>query len=255
MGSPRWERPRRSCWCAGPRRVVFFTILPCVAELGAIVFDMDGTLLDSLDIVPLAYIAAIREISGRICSPEEVIATFPVGPARAMLRVLLRRQCTAEDLAVCQRHLASLSTGLRCYPGVPEVVAAVSRIVPVGVCTDAGRAAAELMLGRAGLQGHLTALISGDDVARPKPAPDGVLAACRALGVSPGRAAYVGDAANDLRAARAAGVLAVAAGWGHRYEPGFPADAVLERPEALLALLPRLDPHGVTGAPLSERRR
>jgi len=74
-------------------------------------------------------------------------------------------------------------------------------------------------------------------VARPKPWPDGIEQACRELGVAPGDAAYVGDAPNDLEAARRSGALAVAAGWGHQFRPDEPADLVAPTPGDLLALL------------------
>lgn len=93
------------------------------------------------------------------------------------------------------------------------------------------------MLDHTDLRRHLSALVCGDDVARPKPAPDGVLAACEALGVMPQDAAYVGDARRDLESAKAAGTLAVAAGWGHEYDATAPADVVLSSPSELVTLI------------------
>lgn len=74
-------------------------------------------------------------------------------------------------------------------------------------------------------------------MARAKPAPDGIRAACEALGVAPEEAAYVGDARRDLESARAAGVLAVAAGWGHEHDATAPADILLDTPLDLVALV------------------
>jgi len=80
-------------------------------------------------------------------------------------------------------------------------------------------------------------LVGGDEVARPKPAPDGVLMIAAALGVRPDELAYVGDSPPDARAARAAGSHAALAAWGHMYDPAEPADSVLARPGDALALL------------------
>jgi HAD superfamily hydrolase (TIGR01509 family) len=89
----------------------------------------------------------------------------------------------------------------------------------LAVFTGATRRAAELQLAHAGIARHIRVLVGSDEIATVKPAPDGIHLACRRLGIQPSRAAYVGDALNDLRCARAAGSVPVAAGSGHLYEP------------------------------------
>src|SRR6266508_1166158 len=159
-------------------------------ELLAIVWDMDGTLIDSATVVPDAYIRAITRLGGPTLTREAVIAAY----------------------------------GLRGR-------------VEMGVFTGANHAGALILLESAGLTGHFTVVVGGDEVEHQKPAPDGVLRACRSLGVAPASAAYVGDSASDLEAARSSGARAFAAGWGHLYGPDSPADLVLHRPEELLELL------------------
>jgi HAD superfamily hydrolase (TIGR01509 family) len=205
--------------------------------LRGLILDLDGTLVDSLDSIPDAYIAAVLEVSGRTCTRDEVVATYPVGPGQAMLTALLGRTCTSEDLACYHRHLEAGLGRVTCYRGVREALHQTAAHVPVAVFTGAGRTAAELLLAHADLRRYLSALVGGDDVARPKPAPDGVWSACEALGVAPEEAAYVGDARRDIEAAMAAGVLAVAAGWGHEHEQTVPADVVLDAPSDLVALV------------------
>ena len=109
----------------------------------------------------------------------------------------------------------------------------------VGVFTGAGRGAAEILLTHTGLRKYFDVVVTGDDVPRPKPAPDGILAACEALGASVEETAYVGDAPNDMQAAAAAEVLAVLAGWGHQYGSSTPADLVVSDPGGLVQLLRR----------------
>jgi phosphoglycolate phosphatase/AHBA synthesis associated protein len=113
---------------------------------------------------------------------------------------------------------------VRTYPSVEASLSKLAATLSVGVFTGAGRGAAEILLAHAGLRKYFEVVVTGDDVVRPKPAPDGILAACEALGASPKEAAYVGDAPNDMQAAIAAQVFAVLAGWGHQYEPSTPAD-------------------------------
>ncbi len=186
-----------------------------MVELGAVIFDMDGTLLDSLDTVPVAYIATVEELTGRSCTVDEIVSNYSVGPGRAMLSELLGRPCEEADLARYHDHLRRRRSFVHPYPGVEGSLAKLAATLKVGVFTGAGRGAAEILLAHTGLRKYFDVVVTGDDVPRPKPAPDGILAACEALGSPVGEAAYVGDAPNDMQAAAAAEVLAVLAGWGH----------------------------------------
>lgn len=204
----------------------------------AIVFDMDGTLVESHAVVPAAYRAAVRAGGGPSYTDAEVIAGYSIGSPADLLTHLLRRPASGEDLDRYHAELDALAGRVRVYPGVADTLAEIAARVPVGVFTGASHRAAEILLDRAGLLGHFEVVLGGDQVDRPKPAPDGVEAACRRLGVPPGRAAYVGDSPLDVRAARHSGAVAVAAAWGHQYDPEEPADLSLTRPGELLALLP-----------------
>jgi HAD superfamily hydrolase (TIGR01509 family) len=181
----------------------------------AVVFDMDGTLIDSLASVTRAYRDAVVAGGGPEPTDDQVVAAFPIGPPRAMLRALLHREVTPADesayLAALDRHRDAVVP----YDGVRELLAALaSRGVPVAVFTGASAAAARALLGRADLLRFFDVVVGGDDVPHAKPAPDGVLRACELLGVEPSAAAYVGDSPLDLESARRAGALRVAAAWG-----------------------------------------
>ncbi|MGR6319256.1 HAD family hydrolase [Micromonospora soli] len=210
---------------------------PGPAAPAAIVFDMDGTLIESHAVVPAAYRAAVVAAGGPAPSDAEIIAGYPLGPPSALLTHLLRRPAGDADLAAYHAHLATLAGRVTVYPGVADMLAGVAARVPIALFTGASRRAAEILLDRAGLLGHFRVVLGGDQVPRPKPAPDGVELACRLLGVAPGRAAYVGDSPLDLRAARSSGAVAVAAGWGHQYDPAEPADLDAAAPGDLLSLL------------------
>lgn len=203
----------------------------------AIVFDMDGTLIESHAVVPAAYRAAVVDGGGPMLSDAEIIAGYPVGPPSALLAHLLRRPSTDADLASYHAHLATLAERVAVYPGVADALADVATRVPVGLFTGASHRAAEILLARVGLLGHFRVLVGGDEVRHPKPDPDGIQVACRLLGLAPHRAAYVGDSPLDLRAARRSGAVAVAAGWGHQYDPDEAADLTAGRPSDLLSLL------------------
>lgn len=206
-------------------------------RVDGIVFDMDGTLIESHSVVPAAYRAAVVDGGGPVLSDAEIIAGYPLGPPSALLSHLLRRPATEADLASYHAHLATLAEQVTVYPGVADVLADLTARVPIGLFTGASHRAAEILLDRVGLLGHFRVVLGGDEVPRPKPSPDGVEVACRLLGLAPSRAAYVGDSPLDLRAARRSGAVAVAAGWGHQYDPDETANLTAGRPRDLLSLL------------------
>jgi beta-phosphoglucomutase-like phosphatase (HAD superfamily) len=122
-----------------------------VVGLRAVIFDMDGTLIDSLKTVPVAYVAAVEELTGRTCTVEEVVASYSVGPGEAMLSVLLGRRCEENDLALYHDHLRRNISLIQTYPSVEATLSTLAATLRVGVFTGAGRGAAELLLAHAGL--------------------------------------------------------------------------------------------------------
>ena len=206
-------------------------------RIRALVFDMDGTLIESSTVIPDAYIDTIKAFGGQSLTREDVIAAYSVGPPEVMLSHLLGRPSTPEQVEQYHERLALSAGGASVYPGIAETLASLQELAPLAVFTGASLQACRILLASSGLLGHFSALVGGDEVARPKPHPDGIHLACKRLGVAPAAAAYVGDASNDLEAARRSGAVAVAAAWGHLYSPGEPADVVLESPDALLQLL------------------
>jgi HAD superfamily hydrolase (TIGR01509 family) len=216
--------------------------LPRSLPVDAVIFDLDGTLVESHDAVPAAYISCVRAATGREFTPEDVIALYPVGPPPILLGRLLGRPATADDVAAYHDCLRAQTATARRYPVIPETLAALAARVPLGVFTGAATLGAEIILAETGLRDRFTVVMGSDEVARVKPAPDGILEVCRRLGVSPERAAYVGDSPLDTEAARAAGAVAVAAAWGHLHVApaagdGAPLDLVAGTPSDLLSLV------------------
>jgi HAD superfamily hydrolase (TIGR01509 family) len=200
-----------------------------------LVWDMDGTLLDSAVVVPAAYVAAVRQLGGPSLTAADVIARYWLGVPETILADLLGREISAADADVYYGQLATANVAP--YPDVADVLARLrARGHPVAIFTGASSRAAAMLLAAAGL--HADVVIGGDLVERPKPAADGLELVASCLGVQASTLAYVGDAPNDLRAAHAAGALAAAAAWGHQYDPAEPADVTLAAPGAALDLLP-----------------
>ena len=192
---------------------------------------MDGTLFDSMAATTSSFIGAVAR-GGARPSADEVIALFSLGPPRRILDRLLGRPATDDDL---MRYHELLSAGqVVVYDGVEEALERLRRAgVALGLFTGADVASLETLLGATALLSLFDGVVGGDEVAHPKPAPDGVLLACHRLGVAPEAAAYVGDTSADMQAARRAGVVAVGAGWGHFWASGNGADVVADTPSAL----------------------
>lgn len=200
-----------------------------------VVWDMDGTLIDSSACVPDAFIATVASVSSLRLSRAQVIDAYHLGPPAAMLEHFLGRIPSPAELGFYYEALAEASVAP--YPGIINVLTRLAETGPVVVLTGASRRSAEILLRAAGLDGLVDATVTADAGIAPKPSPEGLRLVAARAGRPPSELAYVGDAPNDWVAARNAGCVAAAAGWGHLFtsaaETG--ADTVLKSPgEALL---------------------
>jgi len=180
-----------------------------------VLFDVDGTLVNTWELYIEAFLSALADLVGRRLTLEELAAMHPTSE----LRVL--RQVLASDDELPAAHEGFLSHLRRLHPelfagvydGVPEMLDALrERGLVLGLVTGKSRGAWAVTAPVAGL-GDFAVAVMDDDVAEPKPAPEGILTAVAGLGATPEETVYVGDAVNDARAARAAGVRFAAALW------------------------------------------
>jgi HAD superfamily hydrolase (TIGR01509 family) len=184
-------------------------------RFAAVVFDNDGLLLDTEEAWTRAE-EALFERHGSSFTPEhkrELIGTSPATGA-TLLEAMLGLPGHGPALVAELHDLVMDETlaGVSPRPGALELLEAVRAAgVPVGVASNSARAFVERVLSVAGLlDGHFDVVVTANDVARPKPAPDLYLAACAALGAEPGRAAALEDSATGVAAAVAAGMYVIA---------------------------------------------
>ena len=199
-------------------------------RIRAVLFDMDGTLVDTLPDIAAAVNAALRELKLQALDEAHIAELIGNGP-----RVLSRRALEAQEALSTQqrealvepllegyaRHYAmQAGTNGRLFPGARETLrelAAQGR--KLGVVTNALQHLAEIVLARFGLAPLLDVIVGGDlrgTLVKPHPQP--LWSACNAFDVAPHDTLMVGDSLNDVAAARAAGTAIICV--PHGYDQG-----------------------------------
>ena len=175
-----------------------------------VLFDFDGTLADSVDLI----IASFRAALGGEVADDELRSW--IGRPLQLLMEQVRPGRVAESMAAYRAFYREHHDELiRPIPGVPDLLAALTGAgASVGVVSSKRIDFIELGLAALGLTGAVRILASQDDTARHKPFPDPLLFAADRLGVVPADGVYVGDAVVDVEAGHAAGMGTVAVSWG-----------------------------------------
>ena len=192
----------------------------------AILFDLDGTLLDTAGDIALALTRAFADHGHPAPPPAAVRQMIGKGAP-----VLVERAVAAQGLdlapagqaALLERffhHYGRLQELDECaaqpYPGAREALVALHAAgLPLGVVTNKYHRFATGLLQRLDLAGYLRVVVGGDTCERRKPDPMPLLHACSQLGVAPSTALMVGDSSNDVDAARAAGMPVVLVPYGY----------------------------------------
>ncbi|HYN28722.1 MAG TPA: HAD hydrolase-like protein [Dermatophilaceae bacterium] len=179
-----------------------------------VLFDLDGTLADTIPLIVASYQHAWRTVLG--VEADEAGARAWIG--RPLLPALLEESPEHGhelDRVYREWNLANTDRLIRRYAGVPELVVALTAAgVRCAVVTSKRRATARLALTGVGLDGVVDVVTALEDTSEHKPSPVPLRHGAEAVGRRPEECAYVGDAVVDVRAAQAAGMAAVAVTWG-----------------------------------------
>jgi phosphoglycolate phosphatase len=186
----------------------------------AVLFDLDGTLLDTAPDFVIA-LNALRDEEALPPLPASVIRPHVSHGSPAMIRVGF--DITAEHPDYERRRLrfldlyaAVLGQGTELFEGMEEVLLALEgRGLPWGIVTNKPGWLTTPLLATLGLDRRVACAISGDTTVRAKPYPDPLLAGARDIGIAPGACLYVGDAERDIAAARAASMPVLVALYGY----------------------------------------
>jgi HAD superfamily hydrolase (TIGR01509 family) len=182
----------------------------------ALLFDIDGTLLDTLDAIIASMNAALEEFGVAAMTKAELGPLIGVPVARQMdlLRGLQGPIVDHITDRYYYHFMDCVEAGIPLYPDVKETLALLSDR-PISTMTTRRRRGAERMLELAGIASYFQAIVGGDEVSRPKPFPDLPLFSARALGVRPEACVIVGDAPVDVLAGRAARMWTIAVTYGY----------------------------------------
>ncbi len=179
-----------------------------------VLFDLDGTLADTIPLIVASYQHAFRTVLGE--EIDEARARAWIG--RPLLAALLEESPEhghSLDLTYREWNLANTARLIQRYDGVPEMLEALASAgVRMAVATSKRRQTARLALEGVGIDHLIEVAAALEDTTRHKPEPDPLLHAAASLGSQPCDCVYVGDATVDVLAARAAGMAAIAVSWG-----------------------------------------
>jgi phosphoglycolate phosphatase len=214
-------------------------------SLVAVLFDLDGTLLDTApDMV--GALDALRCENGLTPLPfAQVRASVSHGSGR-LVRLGFPDADTQRQAVLQRRYLeiysAELSANTRLFPGMEAVLAELAALrLALGIVTNKPAWLTEPLLRQLGLRDQFVCVVSGDTLSERKPHPMPLLHAAKLAGALPPQCLYVGDAERDVQSARAAGMQSVVATYGYLAEGenwrDWGGDGAIATPQELLGWL------------------
>ena len=218
-------------------------------KIQAVLFDLDGTVADTAP--DLAYAAnSLRLADGVPPLSVEILRPLASQGARGLLKEAVG--LTPDDPGFEHARLRFLSfyehnlcVHTKLFPGISQLLEGIeARGLPWGIVTNKVEFFALPLMNQLGLGQRCRITVGGDTTPNPKPAPDPLLHAARAINVAPEACLYVGDDLRDIQAAHAAGMTSIAVRWGYLGD-GPPIDRwnaqhIVNTPKDLHALLATL---------------
>lgn len=185
-------------------------------DINAVLFDLDGTLVDTYDLILASFRYATKEVLGKEI-PDDALMRKVGQPLVVQMWDFADDQAVHDELMATYRaHNARVHDDLiKVFPGTALALDRLQEAgVPLGVVTSKRHEAAVRALDCFDLTGYFEFVVSPDDWPEYKPAPGPVLHGCARLGLAPQECLYVGDSPFDLQAGNGAGCATAAALWG-----------------------------------------
>jgi pyrophosphatase PpaX len=183
-----------------------------------VLFDLDGTVVDSGAIILASMRHATRAVLGRDFDDDELMQAVG-GPGLEAQMAVFAPERVDELVRVYRAHNEPLHDELEACAGMEDVLVRLHEEGRrLGVVTAKRRATVELAFASVPVAHLFETVVGGDETERHKPDPEPLLLAARRMGVAPADCAYVGDSPFDIRAAKAAEMFAVAVTWGRIHD-------------------------------------
>ena len=201
-----------------------------------VLFDLDGTVVDSGGIILASMRHATQTVLGREFTDDELLANVG-GPGLEAQMAAFGPGDTAELVRVYRAHNEPLHETLEGFDGIEATLEALrERGHRLGIVTAKRRATVDLAFARLPLAHLFETIVGGDETEQHKPDPAPLRLALERLGAEARDAAYVGDSPYDMQAARAGGLHAVGVTWGgiHARDALGDAEVIVDRAEELL---------------------
>ncbi|GGD98825.1 pyrophosphatase PpaX [Paenibacillus nasutitermitis] len=186
-----------------------------------VLFDLDGTILDTNELIIHSFLHALQEIVPPPFSREHIIPSMGE-PLHVQMQKFSGQEDVSQLIAVYREvNLRMHDEYVKPFPGVKEVLANLHAAgIQIGIVTTKMRLTTERGLHYTGLYDyiHPDGIVTIDDVTHPKPHPEPVLMAVKALGADPATTIMVGDSIVDIQSAEAAGTISVGVAWSLKGE-------------------------------------
>jgi HAD superfamily hydrolase (TIGR01509 family) len=190
-------------------------------RIAAVMFDMDGTLVDSKSAILNSYRDATAQVGVPFPSDPQVMEEIlKLRAVEAFPRLAGDDPQTLTQFAdAFQKAYAKHQAEAPGFPGLTTALGALRELgVDLGIATSKARRRLDIDLDRLGIAEFFGCTVSGDEVPHGKPAPDPINAVAAGLGIGPAEGLYVGDGENDVLAAHAAGMRAAGVAFGFHPE-------------------------------------
>ena len=204
-----------------------------------VLFDLDGTVVDTGAIILASMRHAAETVLGRSYSDEQLMAAVG-GPGLEAQMEALDPTRVDELVRVYREHNEPLHDTISVCEGMDVVLDELrDRGHRLGVVTAKRRATVDLAFARIPIEHLFETVVGGDETSEHKPHPAPLLLALERMGAAPQEAAYVGDSPFDMQAAKAGGLRAIGVSWGriHHHDKLTDADVVIHAAQELLDLV------------------
>ncbi len=189
------------------------------SRISCVIFDIDGTLTDTHDLIVASFNHVTGKYLGRTYTPAEIVKFFGP-PEEGALAVLFDRDTVPAAMdELCAYYSAHHASMAALHAGITEILDYLKgRGVRLAVFTGKGKRTTAITLDAFDLRRYFDLIVTGNDVVKHKPDPEGILRVLETFSLTPGEALMVGDSLGDLTASRGAGVRIATVLWDS-YEP------------------------------------